>query len=429
MVFTLAPSPPSRRSFRAYKIRYLVESLRDWFPTTQPTLITQSNPGNDTSVTTSCACQSDPLLVDPSCVLCYCPESGNLDTVSEVSIEVEQALGLNRTSCADAVGLVKSTLVTFSLSGQPLEDGESFSCQCGYDPVLSPISPAFVMCRCPEVSSCVTSSDEPDSCTYAGNSTTATAPPTPASQRQIPTSSTYTHLYNENPSDVPLGAWGWCGGQFALCSLANCTTEYEGKETSDIGDSLAECGCLASDDLGPQGNGTTSTRPTSFVDPDFIMSLPLYQEFQDNCLVNSTSARCPGMNQAGICAAISTNSVYRGDYDLVSTFVPSPEYGGFSQQCNVTSGGRYAQCMTAACFKKTAFDGSPVTCYCPIYEGESFIVGGPVGSTPPCVQDGPYILSGVDSGASGSASKPASQGVPLYGTLAVLVSGGLLAMI
>jgi len=163
------------------------------------------------------------------------------------------------------------------------------------------------------------------------------------------------------------------------------------------------------DDLGSSGE------PISLVDPNYIMSLPLFKQFQKNCQINSTSTGCPGIDSTGVCKAIASNKIYGGQYDLVSTFAVTPVLGGFSRTCEK---GQYAQCMTAACYQREAFDGSPVTCYCPIYETSgTYIVGterrprsraatfahsrfarssgGPSGSSPPCKQRGGFLLSGV----------------------------------
>jgi hypothetical protein len=57
---------------------------------------------------------------------------------------------------------------------------------------------------------------------------------------------------------------------------------------------------------------------------------------------------------------------------------------------------RYANCMTAACFRKKAFDGSPISCYCPVYKDTMFLIGAPKGAgKPPCKVTLPYVLSGV----------------------------------
>jgi len=87
--------------------------------------------------------------------------------------------------------------------------------------------------------------------------------------------------------------------------------------------------------------------------------MPLYKQYQKGCQINSTSSGCPGIDESGVCKAIATNKIYGGIYDLVSTFSLTPRLGGFSRTCEK---GRYAQCMTAACYARRAFDGSPVTC-------------------------------------------------------------------
>jgi len=219
-----------------------VESMREWFPTALPTLLSQPD------VSILCVCQSDPLLVDPSCVLCFCPKSGNLNTPP---VDVDQVLGLNRTTCANATDGAISTLRTTSIE----KDVESFECLCGYDPVLSPVNPAFRMCKCPEVLSCVESNNA-TACTYGGGSPApAPAPrpkpsPSPSKSRKVPDSSIYTHFKNKNPAIYGLGAWAACGSKFALCSMANCTTNSPALKTSDLGDQLAECGCISNVDMG-----------------------------------------------------------------------------------------------------------------------------------------------------------------------------------
>lgn len=83
--------------------------------------------------------------------------------------------------------------------------------------------------------------------------------------------------------------------------------------------------------------------------------------------------------------AIAKNKIYGGAYDLVSTYSESPNIGGFDKVCVKGvdgANGFYAQCMTAACYRRTAFDGSPVTCYCPVYNGESRA------GAPPCTAGG-----------------------------------------
>jgi hypothetical protein len=57
--------------------------------------------------------------------------------------------------------------------------------------------------------------------------------------------------------------------------------------------------------------------------------------------------------------------------------------------------------MTAACFKRKAFDGSPITCYCPVYKSAKYLVGSPINVTDTCAPTLPYVLSGVDADFSG----------------------------
>jgi len=209
-----------------------VESMREWFPTALPTLLSQ------TDVSVLCLCQSDPLLVDPSCVLCFCPASGQLNSPP---VDVDEVLGLNRTTCANATDGAPSTLRTTSLDKDP----EAFACVCGFDPVLSPVNPAFRMCKCPQVLSCVESTGDESACTYAGG-TPAPSPsppkPSPPKKFKVPDSSVYTHFKNEDPQQYGVGAWAGCGSKFALCSMANCTTNSPALKTSDLGGQLAEVG-------------------------------------------------------------------------------------------------------------------------------------------------------------------------------------------
>ena len=206
--------------------------MREWFPTALPTLLSQ------TDVSVLCLCQSDPLLVDPSCVLCFCPASGQLNSPP---VDVDEVLGLNRTTCANATDGAPSTLRTTSLDKDP----EAFACVCGFDPVLSPVNPAFRMCKCPQVLSCVESTGDESACTYAGG-TPAPSPsppkPSPPKKFKVPDSSVYTHFKNEDPQQYGVGAWAGCGSKFALCSMANCTTNSPALKTSDLGGQLAEVG-------------------------------------------------------------------------------------------------------------------------------------------------------------------------------------------
>ena len=67
----------------------------------------------------------------------------------------------------------------------------------------------------------------------------------------------------------------------------------------------------------------------------------------------------------------------RSGFDIISTFSPIgwphttdplTQGGNNHQQWqNCTSGGATAVCFTAGCFKNEAYNGLPITCYCPVY--------------------------------------------------------------
>ncbi len=47
--------------------------------------------------------------------------------------------------------------------------------------------------------------------------------------------------------------------------------------------------------------------------------------------------------------------------------------------------------MTAACFKRKAWDGSPITCYCPVYRAERYMIGSSDCAQDSCAPNLPYI--------------------------------------
>ena len=51
--------------------------------------------------------------------------------------------------------------------------------------------------------------------------------------------------------------------------------------------------------------------------------------------------------------------------------------------------------LPAACYNKPAFDGSPITCYCPVYKAPKYLLGSPLGIKPSCGSTLPYVLSGA----------------------------------
>ena len=252
-------------------------------------------------------------------------------------------------------------------------------------------------------------------------------------------------------------------------SMANCTTEYPGRDDSDIGEGLAACGCV---DNAP-GNGLP---PYGSLAPLVVLDQGLGDATLAACGNGTAEAVAPecqavGANAAPFCAALANNTLY-GGADLVSLFavhsgrvgggrVPlrrrrtqpgspplrcpqeSPD-GAINTTCTPASGsfGLWANCMSAACVRETgerahaaaralrqrctaratpcatrrpsppcaarppppppprcaAFDGSPVTCFCPIVNtSEPYQVGAPF-TTPTdtlCTSHLPgYLLSG-----------------------------------
>lgn len=246
---------------------------------------------------------------------------------------------------------------------------------------------------------------------------------------QIPTSNTYTAWPATSFVSPPGTQWPLCGGKFALCSFANCTMDFPGAQSSCV--PLAACGCQ------PGGQGT-SLGTLSRVDPTYILSSSLAAATAAQCPQGAASQGCTAPDSTPICQAITANTIYNGNYQRVSTY-RSTSQGGFNTFCPANN--FYAQCMTAgarkketerkrkrgngvlrwwrrsprrnpptcphthplhppfiftACFDTPAFDGSPVTCYCPIYASPDFLLGSPANQPqPPCAPDWPYILSGA----------------------------------
>lgn len=63
-----------------------------------------------------------------------------------------------------------------------------------------------------------------------------------------------------------------------------------------------------------------------------------------------------------------------------------------------TGPGVMAECMSAGCYRKTAFDGSPVTCYCLLVnvpDGQAYSLGHRRSAAPvTCEQDPGFTISG-----------------------------------
>ncbi len=168
---------------------------------------------------------------------------------------------------------------------------------------------------------------------------------------------------NFEPKDVGLASvpqnmvFVPCEGDYALCYYAKCKLNDDG---------TADCGCQ-------EFNGP------SFVDVDNIIPSDVKEANKRSCPYGLVS--CPHMNEAPVCDYVNSG--------LTSTFssgAPKFTFEG-TQTC---PSGPYANCMTAQCKRETAWDGSPVTCRCPVGYDKHTIAKG-VGS---CQQED-SIWSGV----------------------------------
>ncbi len=66
--------------------------------------------------------------------------------------------------------------------------------------------------------------------------------------------------------------------------------------------------------------------------------------------------------------------------------------------CPLQLARRPSSFLLQACYRKKAFDGSPVTCYCPIYDvpsGVTYYLGSKIGSPISCTQPAGYVVSGA----------------------------------
>ena len=139
-----------------------------------------------------------------------------------------------------------------------------------------------------------------------------------------------------------------CEMPYALCYYAKCKPIPSTTE--------AECGCAGFPDGG-----------TSFVYIEAIRNTAAKEETFKQCPAGIAS--CDGDSPettAPICKRIAEHTLYPDQKpDLISTFstgAPKFKYQGV-KGCGK---GLYADCMTAPCFNRKAWDGSPVTCKCSV---------------------------------------------------------------
>jgi len=130
-----------------------------------------------------------------------------------------------------------------------------------------------------------------------------------------------------------------CKGTYVLCYYAKCKLNNDG---------TASCGCRLFNDK----------NSFSLIEINNIFPESLKKETLDKC--PNGLASCPS-GDAPICQTMQNS--------LMSTFSsgdPVYHYEG-AMACGT---GKYANCMTALCEDKVAFDGSPITCTCRVRESE-----------------------------------------------------------
>ncbi|KAI8463179.1 MAG: hypothetical protein J3K34DRAFT_444932 [Monoraphidium minutum] len=210
----------------------------------------------------------------------------------------------------------------------------------------------------------------------------------------IPTSKDYDNLI-ETPPAAP-AQWPKCKGPYVLCSVAFC------RILPESGNAMiplqAECGCLL-----PVRSG--KARGISLVTPNIIKDKEWYDKTVEKCFgggdPSTANNTCTKTNSAPVCKAINKRKMYDGTWPLISTFTAYEDQG--VQVCTGKQDGTSitADCMTAACYKKTAFDGSPFTCYCPVYTvnpNVTYALGYPRSDNPNginCTQAAGFVISGA----------------------------------
>ncbi|PSC77061.1 ABC transporter ATP-binding [Micractinium conductrix] len=210
----------------------------------------------------------------------------------------------------------------------------------------------------------------------------------------VPTYKDYNNLAEAAPA--AFSQWPKCRGPFVLCSVAYC--RIIPKSGTKAVPRQAECGCLT-----PLRN--RGVNGISYVTPNIIKSKSVYDATVARCFggqaPSTANNTCTAVNSAPVCKSINRGRMYGGKWPLISTFALYANQG--VQMCTGNGAGTSitADCMTAACYKKRAFDGSPYTCYCPIVSigpGIRYALGYPRDKHPQginCTQPDGFAVSGA----------------------------------
>jgi hypothetical protein len=144
------------------------------------------------------------------------------------------------------------------------------------------------------------------------------------------------------------------GGPYALCYYAG---DKPAPCVVDPVKGVANCQCerFSSDD-----------GSVYYVDINSILNTCVYIETITLC--GHSGEKCFGeVNMAPVCDYIQRNALIPGA-DVISTFSTAC-VGDFQFGCTDCSG-LYAGCMTAPCYERERYDGTPyVECACPLYDG------------------------------------------------------------
>ena len=216
-----------------------------------------------------------------------------------------------------------------------------------------------------------------------------------------PATADWSKIYTGYPQPVTQGTI-LCLSDFAVCAFANCTVSFQSDPP------VAECGCLPirAGVPGPaKPNGLPLPSPYNQMTIGNIVDAKLRAATVKLC---GNGTRCvpgsaPFCGEMAPSAATGRPTMFGGRFDLISTYSPTawtasdtaPGTGqGFpGPAITCSAGGAVAECNGAACLNRPAFNGLPVTCYCPIYTpppGTPFFVAG-LGATCsglPFVQNG-----------------------------------------
>lgn len=213
-------------------------------------------------------------------------------------------------------------------------------------------------------------------------------------QTCVPTSKDYNNPAEAAPAKF--SQWPKCRGPFVLCSVAYC--RILPRSGTKAVPRQAQCGCLTP----PRNRGVTGL---SYVTPNIIKEKSVYDATVARCFGGkdpaTANSTCTTINSAPACKAINRGRMYGGKWPLISTFAIYANQG--VQPCTGKDDGTSitADCMTAVCYKKRAFDGSPYTCYCPIVSvtpGSKYALGYPRDKHPNginCTQPNGFAVSGA----------------------------------